>query len=120
VWVWARGAVVAASLTVLTGCFDSGGSDGLIGERAALNIAARSGWHPDHITARLTTYRPHPASARVRRIWVVTYRGGDVCVPPHGSGTAGFGLTTFEFMIDARTGEVLTEGSSGRQVSCRG
>lgn len=44
----------------------------------------------------------------------MTYRGGDVCVPPHRPGTAGFGLTNFEFTIDARTGNVLIEGSSGR------
>jgi len=118
VWVWARVAVIAASLTVLSGCFDSGGSGGLISERAALDIAARSGWHPDRVTARLTTYRSHPDSARVRKIWIVTYRGGDMCAPRHGPGTAGVGMTTFTFTIDARRGKVLSEGGFDRPVHC--
>jgi hypothetical protein len=52
-------------------------------------------------------------------VWIVAYRDGDGCVPLHGPGTAGFGLTNFEFTIDAHTGKVLGEGSSGRPVSCR-
>jgi len=112
---------VAAALIVLTGCLGDGGSDRLISEHDARDIAAKSsGWHADRVTAHLATYSPHPARGRTYRVWVVTYRGGDVCVPLHGPNTAGFGITTFELTIDAHTGKVLAEGSSGRPATCFG
>jgi hypothetical protein len=120
VWVRVRVSIVAASLVAGTGCFDHSGSGGLISEQAALGIAAQSGWHPDRITTRLTTYRPHPDRPRTRKVWIVTYRGGDVCVPGHGPSTAGLGVTNVGFTIDAHTGKVLSEGASGLPVDCMG
>jgi hypothetical protein len=116
-----RAIALAVAATVVAGCYgDHHADDRLIsGKRARAIAADGSGWHPDHIDARLTTYRSHPDPPLTRKVWIVTYRGGDVCVPLHGPGTAGFGLTNFEYTIDARTGSVISEGSSGRAVSCR-
>jgi hypothetical protein len=83
-------------------------------------IAAQSGWDPGRITARLTAHRPRRDRPRTRKVWIVTYRGGNVCSRLHGPNTAGLGLTNVAFTIDAHTGKVLSEASSGRAVNCPG
>src|SRR6478672_8856866 len=66
---------------------------------------------------KLTTYRPYPKRPRRYTVWLVSYQGGDVCMPTHGPGPA-LGTPNLDFVIEAHTGKVLGEGSSGRPVAC--
>lgn len=113
---------VAVLAALATGCFGtraSTGTAGLLSRQQALAIAAKRSWHPDQVTATLTSYRPHPGRPRKYTIWLVTYRGGDVCMPTHGPGPA-LGVRNVSFIIEAHTGKMLGEDSTGLAVDCTG